>query len=244
MTVTMRISPSPFDTEILAVRVGKVVVQELSPKLLDELRQELAAADLDLLFIRDTRFPFERTAAFDWTGLDLADVKVVLTNSELAAVVAESKKGFGIVSDLGPDQAIRLRPLTRSIALRSRFARWFGEERACRLYDVWLENSLSHEAADWCLVCRETASGDPAGLIAVRRSGDTAEMTLVATAEQYRGQGILRFLSSHVLAFLHSQRLRACTVSTQLSNPAAFRAYQSLGFAFDGTIVDLHLHRR
>ena len=80
-------------------------------------------------------------------------------------------------------------------------------------------------------------------MMAVKREGQTADLTLVATAEAFRGRGVLTLMAGAALRRLRDERIAVCTVATQLSNRAALRAYQSIGFAFERTVVDLHLSR-
>lgn len=246
----MRVHASPFDSGILGQRVGRAFVQGLDAALIDELRAEMRAGGLDLVFVRDTNFAFENAGALPWAGLELADVKMTLSRTDLS-VVPQISPGLDIVLDPSPADAPRLTPLVREIAGRSRFRRIFGEAVAFRLYDAWLANVLAREAADWCFVARPAgAPGDiggagshaPAGFIAVKRDGPGAELTLVATSEHWRGRGVLTFMISHVLATLRAEGIAVCTVGTQLSNQAALRAYQALGFFVQGVAVDLHLH--
>lgn len=237
-----RIRPSSFDTDMLGLRVGKATVEGLDRPMVDALRSALVATELDILFIRDTRFAFERAAELSWQGLELADVKVTLSRGTHATVAAPDDS-FSVSADVTADAAGALMPLVRSSARLSRFHRCFGESAAFRVYDAWLRNALAREAADWCFVARPPHGRDPAGFIAVKRDGVIADLPLVATAEEYRGRGVLRLMVTAVLARLESEGVKRCTVATQLSNTMALRAYQALGFRFEGTLVDLHMRR-
>jgi GNAT superfamily N-acetyltransferase len=237
-----RIEPSAFDTELLGVRVGKAAVSGLTRELVDELGVEMERVDCDVVFIRDTAFRFERMNELPWDRLELADVKVVLSRADFQ-VLHGDVIGFEVGSRIAPQDLQALQSMVRDIARRSRFYRAFGEAAAFRLYDAWLENAMAGRAADWCFVAHETASGRPAGLLVIRREGESADLALVATAEAFRGRGVLRLMCAHALPCIHAAGVRRCTTATQLSNASALRAYESLGFAFDGTVVDFHLRR-
>lgn len=238
----MRIRPSAFDTEMLGVRVGKAVVDGLDRPLAELLRSELLASELDVAFVRDTNFQFERVSELPWTFLELADVKLLLANAAQEPAV-EARGDFAVVQDITPDDGPALKAMVHSIARLSRFHRCFGEAAAFRLYEAWLRNSLAKQAADWCFVARHTASGDAAGLMAVKRDGGAADLTMVATAEPYRGRGVLKLMTSTVLRFLQGEGVTRCTVTTQASNRAALGAYQALGFTVESTVVDFHMSR-
>jgi ribosomal protein S18 acetylase RimI-like enzyme len=238
----MRIRPSAFDSEIFGVRVGKTVVDGLDRPTADELRQELLASDLDAVFIRDGGFRFERASELPWTHLELADVKLRLgraTGAPLDGVNA----AFAVVEEVSPADGPALTAMAHSIARLSRFHRCFGEAAAFRLYEAWLRNALAKRAADWCFLARHAASGEAAGLMAVTRDGAAADLALVATADGYRGRGVLRLMAGTALRVLRAEGVATCTVATQISNRAALAAYQALGFAVEGTVVDFHMNR-
>jgi GNAT superfamily N-acetyltransferase len=238
----MRIQPSAFDTEMLGLRIGKIVVDGLDGPLAEQLRKELMASSLEFAFIRDTNFRFERVSTLPWAHLELADVKFQLTQATRAAA-ANTLPGFSVVQDVSASDGPALTAMTQAIARLSRFHRCFGEAAAFRLYEAWLRNSLAKRTADWCFVARHTATGDAAGLVAVKREGPTADLTLVATADSYRGRGVLKLMTSTVLTFLQAQGVARCAVATQATNRAALAAYQSLGFTVEGTFVDFHMSR-
>lgn len=244
MALTMsRIEPSAFDTELLGLRVGKTRLAGLTRDILEELRAELTERRLDIVFVRDTDFRFERVAELSWTSVELADVKTTLSRPvhNPPSVMSDA---FVVTSTVGPDDTAGLVDLVHLIARQSRFHRCFGEAAARRVYEAWLANAIAGRAADWCFVARSRVNeSGPAGLIAVKRDGDTADLALVATAQRYQGQGVLKQMMSAVLATLRAAGVAKCTVATQLSNRTAFRAYQALDFAFDGTLVDLHVSR-
>ena len=238
----MRIRPSAFDTETLGLRVGKVTVHGLDRQLVELLRSELIVSDLDVAFVRDTNFQFERVSELPWTHLELADVKLQLAHPA-AAAPPDVRADFLVVQDIAAGDGPALTAMAHSIARLSRFHRCFGEAAAFRVYETWLRNSLDRRAADWCFVARHTATGDAAGLMSVKRDGASADLAMVATAQSYRGRGVLKLMSSTVLRFLQGEGITRCTVATQISNRSALSAYQALGFVVEGTLVDFHMSR-
>lgn len=240
--MTTHIRPSAFDTKMLGMRVGKATVAGLDRRLAELLRSELLASDLDVAFVRDTNFRFERAAELPWPHLELADVKVQLAIAT-RPMASGTNADFTVAQDAASADGPALTAMAHSVARLSRFHRCFGEAAAFRLYEAWLRNSIEGHAADWCFVARHRASGDAAGLMAVKRDGDAADLAMVATAERYRGRGVLTLMTSSVLAFLRDAGVGRCTVATQLSNHTALEAYQSLGFRVESTVVDFHMSR-
>jgi hypothetical protein len=123
---TSRIQPFAFDTALLGVRVGKARVVGLIRSLLSELGAEMAATDLDVVFVRDAGFPFERVADLPWRDLELADVKATFSRP-VSSVVTEQRHDLIVTSAVGTDDASDLVDLVHSIARWSRFYRYFGE---------------------------------------------------------------------------------------------------------------------
>ena len=87
----------------------------------------MADAGIDLLFIRVSQFAFDRMNQLSWAGLELADVKVILSRP-VRTIDVDGTADFIVDDSADRSVAAELRPMARDIARRSRFARTFGEE--------------------------------------------------------------------------------------------------------------------
>jgi ribosomal protein S18 acetylase RimI-like enzyme len=231
---------SEFDSTLFSRKIGKASIRGLDSASLATLREEAAAGRYAVVFVKDEAFNFEGAHLLDWRGLELMDIKIVLSR--------ESKpEGVPVESDFSVDSIVRsddipiLREALWQVADRSRFHRAFGQAAARSLYDTWLTNSVKGAAADMVFVARDPVAGAPAGVITVKLSDDEAEMVLVAVHDLFRASGVGRSLVGKVCEALQARQVRTCRVGTQLSNRDALRFYNSTGFRFDSTVTDFHL---
>lgn len=233
---------SEFDSNILGIRVGKTTGRHLTAEALELIRSDFKKTDLDVLFIRALEYHFFETHLINWKGLELADVKVILTTTD-PEIGETDDPAFEVTQDIEKRDIDELYKMVAQIARRSRFNRCFGKDAAERIYREWLDNSVAKKAADYCFLARESKTRRPASLVTVKSTDATAELILVAADETYHGRGVGRLLVSHVFSFLREKSISQYSVGCQLDNRSAFRFYNSLGFRFDSFIVDLHLHR-
>jgi ribosomal protein S18 acetylase RimI-like enzyme len=233
---------SEFDSKLLGRKVGKATVGGLNPALLQQLRDEQVKQEMALVLIRDTGFDFSVLHTLPWENLRLSDVKILSSTTELPS---ESRHldGFHFTRDLRSGDMGPLRAMVSQIAELSQYRRFFGREVALSLYEQWLENSLSGEVADYCLLVRSQDTHEPAGFVAVEIQDHVAEATVVAVGENYRGSGISRVLLSNVLYEIGELGAKSCAVATQITNRSALRFYNSLGFRFDSYRVDFILYQ-
>jgi ribosomal protein S18 acetylase RimI-like enzyme len=232
---------SKFDSEILGKRVGKTAVRRLNTEILDIIYAESEKMNLDIVFIRDSGYHFTDAHLMNWKRLQLADIKVVLTISDLDRSNDTGSSRFFVTQDIKSGDLEYLYLMVNQIASRSRFYRCFGKEAAETLYRTWLDNSIAKSAADYCFLAKDVQTNNPASLITIKSEGDTAELILVATGESYQGKGAGKLLVAHVFSFLKKNGFKNCSVGCQLDNRSALRFYNSVGFKFDSLIADFHL---
>lgn len=111
---------------------------------------------------------------------------------------------------------------------------WFSLLENRRFYWQWIQNAVKGEFDDLCLLS-ETTSGEIQGMITLRVKENTAQVGLLAVAEQWQKQGIGYRLLMNAIAWAKSQQATKMVVTTQLSNLAAMQLYQRLNGKISGT---------
>ena len=97
-----------------------------------------------------------------------------------------------------------------------------------RLYNLWLERSLSREIADEVLVSE--ADGDITGFVTIALQNDLAVIGLIAVDPATQGSGVGARLIRGVFDFALLHGCSAVHVATQLENTGACRFYERTGF--------------
>lgn len=104
------------------------------------------------------------------------------------------------------------------------------EEDFKRLYKLWVDNSISHQFADY--VCAAKVNNNYRGFITAKVKDSQLSIGLIATDFKYRGQGIGGALMQEIINIASIQKLQV-EVTTQSDNKAACEFYEHKGFKVD-----------
>jgi dTDP-4-amino-4,6-dideoxy-D-galactose acyltransferase len=113
-----------------------------------------------------------------------------------------------------------------------------GEHTFRKIYDAWIERSVSGEIADAVFVVRDARS--PIGLVTVARAGDRSAIGLLAVDEVARGRGVGAALVRHAQEWGHACGARTAEVVTQASNVSACALYRRCGYEVETTKSVFH----
>lgn len=94
------------------------------------------------------------------------------------------------------------------------------------------EEIVEKEDADYFLA--ETKEQEIVGGLVLFRILDEGDITNVAVKKAYQNQGIATALLRHALAYGREKGLREFTLEVRVSNKAAIRAYEKVGFQSEG----------
>ncbi|MDE2636469.1 MAG: GNAT family N-acetyltransferase [Chloroflexota bacterium] len=135
-----------------------------------------------------------------------------------------------------------LLPIAGDSFTQSRFFvdRRFGSAKAARMYQIWLEKSLTTEYADAVVVAE--VAGRAVGFVTchLREPGD-ANIGLVGVADSARGFGCAGGMLSYSAQWLSERGINDLHVVTQGRNLSAQRLYQRCGMVTRS--VKLWFHR-
>ncbi|QIP13901.1 GNAT family N-acetyltransferase [Spirosoma aureum] len=100
----------------------------------------------------------------------------------------------------------------------------FGEHNFKRLYNQWVDNSISGELADGVFIHKIDDS--ITGFVSLKKNEDTGVIGLIATDKHYRGKGIGSALLNHVKRYAIGTGMTRLEVTTQGGNETACRFYE------------------
>ena len=181
-----------------------------------------------LYFLADSNH-VETLRQAEKNGFYLTDIRVTYERST---------SGLGDQYGTAPDirMAVQddipvLRAMTDSAYRDSRFYYdgHFSEERCDRLYEIWIEKSLSGYAQ---AVLVMGAPGQPEGFVTCDTLSPEAKgkIGLVGVSRSARGRGVGQALVQQSLHWFAAQGLKSTQVATQGRNIPAQRLYQKCGF--------------
>lgn len=108
-----------------------------------------------------------------------------------------------------------------------------------RMYRIWVERSVLREIADEVLLARGDAHG-VSGMITLACRADTGIIGLIAVDPQCRRRHVGRRLLESASDWFARRGLRRACVTTQASNVAACRLYESCGYVVSRRLLVAH----
>ena len=231
----------PWDSKHFGVRVARSLIHSVDAESAERLLAECRAASIDCLYFLADSGDQRTVLALQAHGFDLVDVRVTRDmplKAPLPAPVVEGVE-FRLLqsSDIEPLMAI-----SQNLIQVSRFFsdRCFDKVKVARMYDIWLEKSLTSDFADAVIVSK--LEGRPAGFATFRLNSPPgqANSALVAVAAFARGKS----LGSHLLVvgadWAREQGMRSANVITQGQNIAAQRMHERAGYRMRKTELWFH----
>lgn len=121
---------------------------------------------------------------------------------------------------------------------RFRMDKDFGEHHFRKLYNAWIDNSISGLFADEVLVYK--IDGIVAGMVTYKIHNDYASIGLIAVAPGQQGKGIGKRLLDCVEAKLLEKEIVELRIPTQESNAPACSFYEKRGYSVLETQYIMH----
>ncbi len=222
----------PWDTEMLGVRVAKILSTHLHVEELKQSLQQLKAQGIELVYwVFDSPELASKEAAIACGGF-FVDEKItysldLITLPPLPFPYPE----IGIYMDSVANS--ELIALAMEIVPFSRFSRdpHLSAQQVNRLYTAWIGNACKKLVAKIILVARaHNILGTVSGMVSIDDKQGRADLSLLAVAPLYRHRGIGKRLvyAAHAWCIAHDYSMSQ--VVTQQTNPRARHLYESCGY--------------
>lgn len=222
-----------WDSEFLGLSVAEVDPALSSATELPALLASLKEEGVGLVYFAPEADRVGARMAAHAAGGFLADVKLTyhrtIRESELPAVPGLAGIATASYASPAPNAALR-----RLAQISNRYSRFRTDPRfapaTCeRLYDIWIERSVSGALATSVLTALDEG-GREIGLTTLGRKQDEGDIGLVAVDEAYNRRGVGRLLISEALARFRADGLSGVRVVTQQANTGACILYEKCGF--------------
>lgn len=104
----------------------------------------------------------------------------------------------------------------------------FSKDKFEKLYQKWVDNSISNEFADDLLVFLD--DDHIVGFVTYKRTNRFARIGLIGVSPNHQGKGIGKKLLSAVENILYEQKVKTMFIPTQEKNEVACRFYKKQGY--------------
>lgn len=213
----MEIKKLDWDSNFFNIKVGEVVNPAENTTILND--------DFDLLYVKSNE---DVTIAIPNFTMNFAEVKVIFSK-EIRIKHDEGNSIFSI-----KETGYNIQEIYELAYESGKYSRFFLDknfisEDFYRLYQKWVDNSISNIYADDLLVFLDESQ--IVGFVTYKSNESTATIGLIAVSPNQQGKGIGAKLLKHVENVLFDKQIKTLQIPTQESNQAACNFYTKQGYA-------------
>lgn len=214
-----------WDSKFLGLKTARIQHSEstTTASLLTQAQKQ--GYKLIYAFANEMDF-IDSTVLTDFNG-QLVDQKVVfsraLNNNQTA--ICESVQAFN--TQANSDELLELAYESGKYS-RFKLDTKFKPDVFKRMYQLWIQNSINDEMADYVFVIRQ--ENTTIGMVTLKLAGNTAQIGLIATAPNMQGKGLGRQLIQKCEQTALQGNCDTLQVPTQLHNHQAIAFYKACGF--------------
>ncbi|PYR80074.1 MAG: hypothetical protein DMF86_01715 [Acidobacteria bacterium] len=238
-------APEPFDSEVLGLRIGRIISLTAPSttqyeSVLKQVASRARRAGYDQILRRTLAQNLPEIWALERAGFELMDVGVTFARALRGALDAPSYDDLQVRQATDDD----IREIACDMVREPWGSRYeadpaYGPAEVGDLRTRWLWNS-HRGRADAVLV--GVLDGRPAGYVTCRvdRQSGHGEIELVGTLPGFRGRNVASRVLTHAVAWF-STRTPLVTVRTQATNTAAASLYERGNFTLHSSDVTFRL---
>lgn len=225
-----------WDSHFFNMKIGRVQINPLTSKALNELYAQKAEGGFDLIYLFcHSGAPQNEAFIRERNGL-LVDLKVTYHKTIIEKPIIHL-----------PHVTVYAGPLTNDLlelALASGHQSRFKKDPKLEpfyesLYTQWISKSLDGSMAD--AVLAHHTEGRITGFVTLTHKALVGHIGLIAVHAEERGKGIGRQLLQAADNWYQANQMKTCTVVTQQDNLAACSLYESNGYAIEKTERIYHI---
>lgn len=214
-----------WDTDFFGIRIANVIVTEFDQTTFAVIDSWCVDNAIDCLYLLISGDNNAVKHQAQLNGYRLYDVRVTLENRNFAVYTVQEN-----IREFVPSDLEHLRKIAGYSFTDSRFYAdpCFDNEKADELYRVWISKECDGGAEQ--VFVAEDEGGTIQGFITCRLKHASGTISLVAVAENARGQSVGYKLVTHALHWFKEHNAQSVDVVTQGANVTAQRLYQRCGF--------------
>lgn len=217
-----------WDSDTFGYPVVRVDTVPLDENELKTLIQELKKHDIHLAYwFTDPDDFTSNDAAKKNNGL-LVDTKVTYTMFLTKKNTIPESDYIHVYEKKHVNKELLILALESGVYSRYKSDPNFRHHEYEKLFEKWIERSVTGEIADQVLVSEQNKT--ITGLVTIGRKDHTGEIGLLAVDVAYRGQHIGERLMHAAITHLYEEGVHSIKVVTQKANIPACKLYEKLGF--------------
>ena len=231
----------PWDTDHFGHRIGRATIRRLDSGLYRQLEVSCEDLGIDCLYFLVDAADEATILELQCRGFIFVDIRTTLERKVPDARQLQCAEDV-IVRPSNFDDLESLATIALESFTSTRFFAdpIFDDEKASRLYRIWLTKSVTTDFADKVLVAE--IDRESVGFVTchVNRHSSEGNIGLVALEKSAQGRGLSQVLIQRSLEWFRSQEMKRVNVVTQGRNIAAQRLYQRCGFVTRSTELWFH----
>lgn len=200
-----------WDSKFFKKKIGKIVLND---------NVEFDRLDYDLIYVFSDDGNLKYNLVDKKTYFIIDDLKETSCNEDIIDFFSEDSNSL---------EEIRLLAIQSGIHSRFRVDKKFDNKDYQKLYQTWIDKSISKELAIEVLV--KKINSKIVGFTTInKKTNELADIGLVAVDENFRGRGIGKELIKKTISYAKSLGFSRLQVVTQLDNISATSLYKNTGF--------------
>lgn len=231
----------PWDSSHFGYRIARAGSSRIDIDAYRDLEAACREQDIECLYFLADAADQCTIACLLAGGFEFVDIRLTLAGriGEIPRTSPAGAVSYRIGSEGDLDALL---PIAGNSFTLSRFFvdRRFGSAKASRMYEIWLEKSLTTEYADAVVVAE--VAGRAVGFVTchLQETGE-ANIGLVGVADSARGMGCAGGMLGRAADWLSERGIAGVNVVTQGRNVSAQRLYQRCGLVTRS--VELWFHK-
>ncbi len=224
-----------WDSQFFAYKIGRVKTPILREADLGELMDQKRIQGYDIVYLFAEQLEPEAEAELTKNKIFPFDRKIIFSKQ----VSAEKYQSEHIQLYKGP-----ITDSLKELALLSGHKSRFKNDprlnhRFRDLYELWINKSLNGSMADAVFVAGSDSTIE--GFITLKEDGEKGHVGLIAVSPMSQGKGLGSKLMKAADFWCFRNRLKTCSVVTQLDNTGACMLYEKNGYEKERAQFVFHL---
>jgi dTDP-4-amino-4,6-dideoxy-D-galactose acyltransferase len=234
----VRLESLEWDTQHFGVSVGRLSLGE--DDTVEEVTRSLGKSKFDCVMCRVPTANTKETNLLEEAGFKLKDIRVHL-DLDLEGYSRSRRASESEIRPMQSSDISQVRAISRSSFWSTHFHmdEGFRRDKVDEMYSLWIDKALRENYG----MSVAYQDGKVVGFLASKEEDGSFYIELVAVAKDSRGKGIGEDLVAQSLDQA-KRDFSSATIGVQLTNVAAIRLYEKIGFRILSSESTFHWWRR
>lgn len=219
-----------WDSNFFGKKIGELILSEKSFLNIKDILDKAKTEGFCYIMCRYEKLDISLIKLLTSNGFYLTDIGVIWGIDIKKFIASSDRELKDSIIKAEPSYIPELKEMSSSLYKDSRFYSdpFFNKLDAERLFNSWIENSITGDAADIVFYYPEK------GYITCKKDYEIGKIVLIGVVKRWQRRGIGRALVEKALDWFHNEGIKSVQVRTQLKNINAMNFYSGLGFKMVG----------